>query len=290
MLGGTGMLGHKLVQVLSPGFDVAYTARDGAPDVPGLRPDVRRILSPALDDAAALARVLDDVRPDVVLNAVGVIKQVAGATDRAATIALNALLPSTLADLCAARGMRLVQFGTDCVYSGNAESTRGPDGYRESDAPDARDLYGLSKLLGEPQGPHCLVLRTSIIGPELRGRHSLLEWFLSQGAGPVRGFTRALFTGLPTRELALLVGRLLASHTDLAGTWHVAAPAISKHELLGLIARTYDRPTTIAPDPSFYCDRRLDGARFAAATGWQAPGWPDMIAGMRDDMIVVKAG
>jgi dTDP-4-dehydrorhamnose reductase len=283
------MLGHKLVQLLAPEFELAFTARGDAPAIPGLPHSVRRLASPALDDGAALARLIDELRPGAVLNAVGVIKQVAAAADRAATIALNALLPCRLHDLCAARGIRLIQFGTDCVFSGSPDSRRGPDGYREADPPDARDLYGLSKLLGEPVGPGCLVLRTSIIGPELRGRHSLLEWFLGQGAGPVRGFTRALFTGLPTRELALLVGRLLRDHPDLAGTWHVAAPPIAKHDLLRLVADIYGLRTTIEPDPSYECDRRLDGGRFRAATGWRAPPWPEMIVAMRDDAQAAAA-
>lgn len=281
VLGGTGMLGHKLVQVLSPAFEVVYTRRPAAPAVPRLASATRAVEAPALEDEAALTALLDAVQPAVVLNAVGVIKQTV--SGRAETIALNALLPNRLQALCAPRGIRLIQFSTDCVYSGRADGQRGPAGYREDDPADARDLYGMSKLLGEPSGPGCLVLRTSIIGPELRGRHSLLEWFLAQGQNPVRGFTQALFTGLPTLELARLIARLLRDHAGLEGLWHVAASSISKYDLLRLVGEVYRRPVSITPDPGFYCDRRLDAARFAAATGWRAPDWPAMIAAMYED-------
>src|SRR6202034_3690938 len=132
---------------------------------------------------------LDDCRPEVVLNAAGIVKHIMGTHDPVDTVAVNSLFPTLLARLCSARGIRLIHYSTDCVFSGSASSDRGPDGYRESDLPDARDLYGMSKVLGEPPPP-CLVIRTSMIGRELRGHHGLVEWFLSQGAGPVRGFTR----------------------------------------------------------------------------------------------------
>ena len=158
---------------------------------------------------------------------------------------------------------------------------RGPRGYRESDPTDARDLYGLSKLLGEPDGPSTLVLRTSIIGRELRGRNGLLEWFLAQGASQVKGYTRALFTGLTTTELARVTAMLLRDHPAMSGVWHLATQPISKYDLLGVAKQVYRRPTTIVPDGELYCDRRLDGGRFNAATGWVAPSWPALIDAMR---------
>jgi dTDP-4-dehydrorhamnose reductase len=164
---------------------------------------------------------------------------------------------------------------------------RGPNGYRESDLPDARDLYGMSKLLGEPPRP-TLVLRTSIIGRELHGHHGLVDWFLSQG-GPVRGFTRALFTGLPTLQLAAVTATILRDHRDLQGVWHVAADAIDKCTLLNLIKASYGRATVIEPHAEFYCDRRLDGGRFAEATGWKAPAWPQSIEAMRQDQLDYEA-
>lgn len=285
VLGATGMLGHKLVQVLGREHEVTAALRGSAQSWPRAIPVAA--LWPGLDvaDAGALSLLLDEMRPDVVLNAVGVVKQVIGVEDRTGTVAVNALFPNVLAGLCATRGIRLVHYSTDCVFSGAADSRRGPNGYREEDPADARDLYGLSKLLGEPTAATTLVLRTSMIGRELRGRHSLVEWFLAQGAGPVKGYTRALFTGLTTLELARVTALLLRAHPDMAGLWHVAAAPIDKLALLTLVKHKFARDTALHSYDEFFCDRRLDGARFAQATGWYAPPWPEMIEAMQQDSL-----
>lgn len=175
----------------------------------------------------------------------------------------------------------MIHYSTDCVFTGAASGARGPHGYRETDKPDSQDLYGITKLAGEPSCAAALTLRTSIIGRELRGFNSLLEWFLAQGDCTVMGYKQALFTGLTTLELSRLTAMILRDYPALTGVWHVAAPAISKYDLLQLVKETYQRPTMIEPETDFYCDRRLDGTRFRKATGWTAPAWPEMIASMR---------
>ncbi|BBK29529.1 dTDP-4-dehydrorhamnose reductase [Stella humosa] len=283
ILGATGMLGHMLARVLAGDFDTVAAFRGDAGRWPRAIAGVAIEPGCDVEDAAGLARLLDRVRPDAVLNAAGVVKQRLGAADTERAVAINALLPHRLARLCAERRVRLVQYGTDCVFDGTAGGVRGPGGYRESDPAAPADLYGRSKLLGEPALPGCLVLRTSIVGRELDGRHGLVEWFLAQGAGPVGGFTRAFFTGLSTLELARLTARLLQQHPAMDGLWHVAAGAIAKHDLLRLLAAAFARPTAVQPDDAFFCDRRLDGSGFAAATGWAAPDWPEMVAAMAAD-------
>jgi len=283
ILGGTGMLGHKLAEVLTGEFETIVALRDEAANWLGRIPASQLVGGVDVSDPDGLARLLDEYRPAVVVNAVGVVKQVIDDGERARTIAINALFPNLLAELCAVRKARLIHFSTDCVFSGEAQSVRGQNGYREADPPDARDLYGLSKLLGEPSGTGVLVLRTSMIGRELRGRFGLLEWFLAQETDAVKGYTRALFTGLTTLELARVTGMLLRDHADLAGMWHLAADPISKCALLGLVRDAYGRKTTILPDDEYYCDRRLDGARLAAKTGWRAPPWPELVEAMRND-------
>jgi dTDP-4-dehydrorhamnose reductase len=222
------------------------------------------------------------------VNAVGVIKQIVSSYEPEHAIAVNAIYPQLLARFCGERGIRLIHYSTDCIFSGSASSVRGPNGYRESDLPDARDLYGMSKLLGEPPRP-ALVLRTSIIGRQLQGHHGLVDWFLSQGASPVRGFTRALFTGMPTLQLAAITAMILRDHRDLQGVWHVAADAIDKCTLLELIKTSYGRATDIEPHAEFYCDRRLDGGRFTEVTGWKVAAWPQLIEAMRNDPLDYEA-
>ena len=277
VLGGSGMLGHAAYH--------AFAAAPGVKAFATLRGDAaRRHFPPALQsgliggvdvlDGDALAAALIRTRPDAVVNCVGVVKQLGHAKDPLAVLPLNALLPHRLARLCALLGARLVHISTDCVFRGD----RG--GYTEADRPDADDLYGRSKLLGEVDEPHAVTLRTSIIGRELESRHGLVEWFLSQ-SGTVRGFTRAVFSGLTADELARVILRHVLPNPGLRGIWQVSTAPITKHDLLVLLREAYGRDVRIEPDPSLELDRSLDSTRFREATGYAPPDWPAMIQAMR---------
>jgi len=153
--------------------------------------------------------------------------------------------------------------------------TRG--GYREDDTADANDLYGRTKYLGELHDGHCVTLRSSIIGLELARKTGLVEWFLAQ-TGSIRGFRRAIYSGLTTAEMARVVERILLHHADISGVWQVASRPISKYDLLsGLASRLERGDMRVEPDDEFACDRSLDGGRFHDATGYQAPAWDDML-------------
>jgi len=277
VLGITGMLGNAVFRLLgtSPGVDLVGTAR-GAQAAARFDPSLRARVRTGVDvlSEAGLAALLQAERPEAVINCVGVVKQLADADDPLVAIPVNALLPHRLARLCGELGARLVHVSTDCVFAG----TRG--GYREDDLPDATDLYGRSKLLGEVGAPHAVTLRTSIIGHELDGAHSLVGWFLAQ-RGPVRGYTRAIFSGLPTVVLAEVIRDHVLPDRSLLGLYHVAAEPIAKHELLGLVARAYGHEVPIVPDDRVRIDRSLDGSRFREATGWRAPAWPELVRRMR---------
>jgi dTDP-4-dehydrorhamnose reductase len=203
------------------------------------------------------------------------VKQLADAKDVMAAVPLNTLLPHRLARLAAATGGRLVHISTDCVFSGEKGN------YVERDRPDAADVYGLSKYLGEVGGAHAVTLRTSIIGHELRGRLSLLEWFLAQ-EGTVKGFTRAVFSGFPTVELARIVRDLVLPRPELTGLYHVSAEPIAKFDLLQLIAAEYRKSIEIVPDGQLAIDRSLNSERFRAATGYRPPSWSELVASMRE--------
>jgi dTDP-4-dehydrorhamnose reductase len=280
VVAGAGMLGHTLVRVLGPAHRVGTTIRDlSAPD--GLFEEsvpVYQGIDLRLD--ADVDRVLDAEAWDVVVNAAGVIKQRTESADPVQTIAVNALLPHRLAQACGKRGIRLIHFSTDCVFSGSRDSKRGPNGYRESDPTDAHDLYGTSKRLGEVTAPGSITIRTSLIGPEFRGGHGLLSWFLNQSGKQISGYTNALFTGLSTRLAASLVNELICNHPDLSGLWQASTAPISKYDLLQLFRQRYGMEVDIRPDPSLFCDRRLDGSAFHSATHWTAPAWEAIV----DDM------
>ena len=171
-------------------------------------------------------------------------------------------------------GARLVHISTDCVFAG----TRGD--YRESDQADALDVYGRSKHMGEVDAPTTITLRTSIIGHELRTKHGLIEWFLSQHA-PVRGYRQAIFSGMPTVELGRIIRDIVVPRPDLSGVYHVAAAPIDKNALLRLVADVYHHRIDIIPDDTLVVNRSLNGDRFRDATGYAAAPWPELIAAMR---------
>jgi dTDP-4-dehydrorhamnose reductase len=272
------MLGHQLVRQWSTHHDVRATLRGHrdayAPatlfqgNVAFTGVDVR-----SLED---VSRCIKAHRPDVIVNAVGLVKQRPDAEDCRLNMEINALLPHRLAYLAQNANCRLVHFSTDCVFSGKDGS------YAETSFPDAEDLYGQSKLLGEAHYPHTLTLRTSIIGRELSRKAGLLEWFLAQ-RDKVRGFTHAIYTGFTTLEMARIVENLLIDHPKASGLWHVSSEPISKYELLCLVRTHFRLDTEIVPDGSFVCDRSLTSERFRSTFGYAPPSWDKMIEELASD-------
>lgn len=282
VLGANGMLGHKLLQRLTVGHEVWGTVRgnpSAAPQIPGVDPAYLIGEVSALE-IESLRRVLETVQPSAVLNCIGIVKQIDAAKDAVTSITINALLPHQLAQLCAQTGSRLIHFSTDCIFSGRA----GP--YQETDQPDATDLYGRSKLLGEVDRPGCLTLRTSIVGRELRRGTGLFEWFFTQRGKAVRGYRHALYTGLTTLAMADVVRMVLEFHPGLSGIWQVGADPIDKCSLLELVNRIYDLGIPIDSDETFHCDRRLDSNRFRTLTGWSPPSWEAMVEAMHTDPLL----
>ena len=279
VLGGAGMLGHRLWRELDRHVDAFATVRSSADDYASLDWfDPRRIIG-AVDvlSDADLDRAMSAARPDVVINAVGIVKQRRDAESATTTIAVNALLPHRLADQCAAAGARLIHISTDCVFAG----TKGA--YTEADVPDAHDLYGRSKLLGEVDRAGCLTVRTSMVGREIRTSRGLFEWFFSHRGEIVPGFTRARFSGLTTAELSRVIADIVQRQPELRGVWHVAGDPINKFDLLTIVNDAFRLGSTLRADESFVCDRTLDASRFMNATGYRPPSWAAMVAELAAD-------
>lgn len=276
VLGASGMLGNAVMRVLSEDKDcrVFGTVRSGAA-ARFFAPDIAASLVAGVDveDQDALVRVFTQVRPDAVINCIGLIKQLADGDDPLLALPINAMLPHRLSRLCGLAGSRLIHVSTDCVFSGS----RG--GYVEEDVSDALDLYGKSKFLGEVHDAHTITLRTSIIGHELQSAHGLVEWFLSQ-QGHCKGYRRAIFSGLPTVVLAKIIRDVVIPRPELSGLYHVAAAPIAKFDLLALVARQYNKNIEIVPDDTVVIDRSLRADRFRQASGYVADGWPDLIRQM----------
>jgi dTDP-4-dehydrorhamnose reductase len=278
ILGASGMLGNAMLRTLSQSdaCEVWGTARS-AGVLRHFDPSLAQRIVTGIDveNIDALTTLLADVRPSVVINCIGLVKQLAQAEDPLSALPINALLPHRLARLCGLVGARFVHISTDCVFNGRKGD------YRESDPSDAEDLYGRSKYLGEVAYPHAITLRTSIIGHELSSAHGLVGWFLAQ-EGTVKGYRKAIFSGLPTAELARVVRDVVLPHPELSGLYHVAAQPIAKYDLLQLVRDAYGKTIDIEPDDRVAIDRSLNAARFREATGYVAAPWPELVARMRD--------
>lgn len=272
------MLGHKLWQVFNPRFDTWVTVRNAEADAPAAFFDPDRLVD-RVDamDFDTVVRAVDAVQPDAVINAIGIVKQRPAARDAIASLTINSLFPHRLAGVCRAAHARLIHISTDCVFSGRTGM------YTESDPSDATDLYGRTKAVGEVDEPGCLTLRTSIIGRQLSGTTGLLEWFLSQRVGPVRGFARAIYSGMPTITLAKIVADVVEHHASLDGLYHVSSDPITKYALLTLVRDLLPVDISIKPDFEVSVNMSLDSSRFRAAVGFTPSPWEHMIREMLAD-------
>jgi dTDP-4-dehydrorhamnose reductase len=282
VLGGGGMLGHKIFQNLCHRFpEIRCTFRNQPTQrtsaVSELFPSNAIITGVDASRWSDLEALLVKLKPAVLINCIGIVKQRSEAKTPLVSIEINSLLPHRLAILLASWQGRLIHFSTDCVFSGRKGN------YSEGDFSDAEDLYGRTKYLGEVIAPNALTLRSSIIGRELTNRQSLLEWLLQNNGGHVKGYCKAIYSGVTTLHLANLVGDLILRHESLSGLYQVASTPISKYDLLILLRNAYGLHIEIEPDDHFFCDRSLNPAKFAAATGYRCPPWTELVRELAED-------
>jgi dTDP-4-dehydrorhamnose reductase len=282
VLGGYGMLGHKMFQVLGGRFgdtmcSISNSRMDPHLAKTGLFPPDRVIFDLDVLDQPKLKDVLSVEKPDFVVNCVGVIKQRSGAHDSMLSISINSLLPHQLAEICEAWGGRVIHFSTDCVFSGKDGS------YTEASPSDAEDLYGKSKFLGEIQRPNALTLRTSIIGHELKNFASLLEWFLAQQGRTISGYRKVMYSGVTTNHLARVVADVIEHEAGLSGLYQVASQPITKYDLLNLVRDAYGLDVEINPEDEPVSDRSMVGKPFELATGAISPPWPALVAELAEE-------
>jgi dTDP-4-dehydrorhamnose reductase len=267
ILGGTGMLGHRLWLELSKHHEVAATIRGSSPfaNLPSF--EITQI-----QDYGRLEQIISNYRPEIVINCIGLIKQANEHHNAIMNIELNALLPNKVAQICEKYHSRLILFSTDCVFSGDKGL------YKDNDFADADDVYGRTKKLGEVDGQeHVLTLRTSIIGRELRGKASLVEWFLSQKNQQVKGFTKAIFSGFPTKTVGEILNKYVLENKSLHGIYNLSAEPISKFDLITLIKEEIGLPVEIIPYNDFKIDRSLNSSRFREATKFSPQGWKELV-------------
>ena len=286
VIGTSGMLGSVVFKLFaeSGGYELSGTVRsESTKQYFPVEWHENIIAGIDILENESLTQVVESVKPDVVINCVGLIKQLAAANDPLVVLPVNSMYPHRLAAICESSGARLIHISTDCVFDGSKGN------YVESDRSDATDLYGMSKYIGEVNNrPGTITLRTSIIGHELNSRDALLEWFLSQ-TGAIQGFTRAIFSGLPTVELARVIRDYVIPKSELHGLYHVSATPISKFDLLSLVAKIYGKKIEIIPEGEFIIDRSLNSERFQTETGYSAPDWPALVEAMKNSKLAIGA-
>ena len=274
-----------LVRELSDIHDVVGTVREaGGNNIPLLhfldRDQIRFAISAEND--SQIADLLTTEKPDVVLNCIGVVKQLQESKDLKSSESANSKLPHLLSEICQKIGARLIHFSTDCVFSGRTGN------YKETEIPDPIDVYGRTKFLGELNNDRDLTLRTSFVGRELVHFSNLFEWARRQQNKEISGFRQAIYSGLTTKSLARIVGSLISDHTSLSGLFHIASEPISKYDLLCILNSKLELKLSITPDDAFISDRSLDGTRFLLTTGLEVLSWDQMLDEFVSDEMTYK--
>ena len=223
-----------------------------------------------IDNDIEIDQLFNNFNPSIVINCIGVVKQLSSAYEPTEVIPINSLFPHRLTSFCNSYKARLIHFSTDCVFSGKKGF------YNEIDTPDAEDLYGRSKLLGETYDSNSLTIRTSIIGHEIFTSHGLINWFLQQ-KDSIQGYKRAIFSGFPTIEIAKILERYVIPNKQLTGLYHLSSNPISKFDVLSLVAKRYNKDIFIQPNNSVVINRSLDSSKFQKATGFKPKCWKELV-------------
>lgn len=289
VLGASGMLGHKVMQILAnKKMSVIGTIR-GSPDIykNTILENFALVGGVHGDSFYTIERAVNMTNPDYIINCIGIIKQLEDGNNALKCLKINAMLPHQLDLFTESRNIKLIHVSTDCVFDG----ARG--NYTENDVPNATDIYGISKLAGEVNSKTNLTLRTSIIGREIYTQHGLLEWFLSQKGKKIQGYTNAKFSGVTTNELSNVINIIINDFPHISGIYNISSSPISKYDLLTKINNYIGRPVEIEKyDGGENLDRTLDSTNFKnyyVPSGWvqpiryAPPSWDEMIAELFKD-------
>lgn len=280
ILGAGGMLGHMLVRILSPSHLVFGTTSRPRDE----RSPLGRVLSREqwvdgvdVREWQTVEKTISHTGAQVVVNCVGVIKQKMESSSVLDAILVNSLVPHKLALTCEKAGIRLIHLSTDCVFEGS------PGLRLVSDTPNATDLYGTTKRLGEITYGPSLTLRTAFVGRQLTGSEGLFEWVRSQHGKTVNGYKEAIYSGLTTMALSRVIQQIIENHSHLSGLHQVASTPISKFDLITRLNHLLSLGLTVLPDTSFICDRSMDGTQFTELTKIEIPSWDAMLSDFAHD-------
>lgn len=271
VLGASGLIGSNVFNYLSAYavYDVIGTYRNSEILSQFDSNSISRLIQFELNESTSqLDAICSKFRPDVIINALGVTKHVVESNEK--IVRVNALFPHQLANLACRFNAKLIHISTDCVFSGMKGM------YSELDFPDACDLYGRSKILSEVTYGGHLTIRISTIGLELASELGLLGWFL-KCSDSCNGFTKAIFSGLPSKYFAYVLHQYVLPNKDLTGLYHISSEPIDKFSLLKALAEFYNKKIDIYPDESLVINRSLNSSSFAEKTGFVVPSWKNLI-------------
>jgi dTDP-4-dehydrorhamnose reductase len=281
------MIGHRMWATLSNDHETIGAIRRSELGDLSLIPGIglsNVIFNVEAHDLSKIAQVIQDVKPDVVLNCIGIVKQLKDSLDPVKSIELNSLFPHQLARICEKNNARMIHFSSDCVFDG----VKGH--FVESDIPNAVDLYGKSKALGEVDYlKNVLTLRTSSIGREVYPHGGLVEWFLSNQGKTIVGYKKAIYSGVPAHRLAHIISKNIMSNLGLSGILNVSATPIDKLTLLGMIRDHFNLKIEINSDDKVILDRSLDNKEFTQQTGFQSPSWKEMMKDLEIDFDIYES-
>lgn len=282
ILGITGMLGHTLFKEMNKNtnLEVFGTTRNknGLENYFTEDEMIKIRGNVDADNFETVIRAIASVQPTIIINCIGIIKQLPISKDPLTAITVNAQLPHRISLVARSANARFIHISTDCVFNGKKGN------YTEKDHSNAEDLYGRTKFLGEVAYPHCVTLRTSIIGHELKTNYSLVDWFMSQ-QNDVNGFTKAMYSGFPTIEIVNIISNYVIPNKNLTGLYHVSSDPISKFDLLNILKEIYKKDININPFSDFVLDRSMNSDKFRIATGYVVPSWNQLIENMYNHVM-----
>ena len=275
ILGITGMLGSKLfLEFLKKKYKVRGSARYIHKKFNKFKSNIDLITD--VYDLDTLKKKIKKFKPKIIINCVGVIKQKINKIDEKDIFYVNSLFPHELYKISELTNAKLIHFSTDCVFNGKIGN------YSENHAPNAYDIYGFSKRLGEINYKNSITLRTSIIGHEIKGKYSLLEWFLNQKKN-CEGYSKAYFSGLPTIEIFDFLEKHILNKKKISGLYNLSSTKISKFKLLKLIAKIYGKKIKIIKNKDFKIDRSLNSKKLKKTTSYKSPSWIKLVKKMFND-------
>ena len=282
ILGASGMIGHQLWRRLNAKYPdcVWGTVRKAKEHYEQFKFfNMKRLIGNIeASDFEKVKEVLNTVKPDIVLNCIGLTLRKKEMENVFLCLEVNGMLPHRIDSWAKENNSKLIHFSTDCVFDGKIGS------YSEFSAPSARDLYGQTKYLGEVKhSESCLTIRVPVIGREIEGKTELIEWFLSQKNSKAKGFASVYYSGITTIRLAYEIITIIEKYPKLSGIIQISTNKISKYNLLLLLDKYFDTNVELEVDNTIKSDKSLNADKYKQLTDFKAPSWEAMIKELAED-------